>query len=586
MWIKVRGISGEYQYQNTETGEIRNTIPIEQSTTIKKPQIIETEKMSDIAGERAVRKRQERRQNSKFDEEQDKLKTQIAISQIEPSKLGYIADVIDGAMMGSMFLPYPLNMAGNTYYGMKGAKHASQDQYFQGAIEAAPILAQPVVQGYNFVKPMIKLRTPETPILTPKNLLKLGDIEVNNPQLAYRQGSNLVDDFLKSGQVRIPEGSYAKKEIIVGNKRFKLGKSFESPIFSQGYLWYGVPKNPGKSELLVTSEPLGIGTKRTTLVESDLNGTFDLRNRFIGNFGRRVQLFEDQLNPNNTTAYRWHPDYGYRKVAQESPMSLKFYERPSKISEAERLGLPKSERFLPLNINDDINTTITYGESPERQQLFKKILNRAKLRGYIKDPSLFELEKRAPLKPKIKVKLLNSDIYGKYTPKTNTITLNKNGYKETTPYHELLHYNRVGHSPSFLYNKEYQLLNDISQIMRRPNINQVNKQLDIINEHKQLDKYYNDAVNKLVFPDTPAYFRDPKEFVVYGLEAGKSVGLQPFQEAPNVELIYKYFDKAVKKNPWLSEIDKDKASPYAIWKVLTGNYLPLAVIGGLYNSKD
>jgi hypothetical protein len=50
-------------------------------------------------------------------------------------------------------------------------------------------------------------------------------------------------------------------------------------------------------------------------------------------------------NRQNTTAYTWVPRYGYKKVTQEPSTSLKFFERkPSKISEAERAGVPKGER--------------------------------------------------------------------------------------------------------------------------------------------------------------------------------------------------------------------------------------------------
>ena len=180
---------------------------------------------------------------------------------------------------------------------------------------------------------------------TPEVRTKVGDIEINNPQLAYRQvGLDGLKDFQKSGVVRVPEGDYGSN--VVTTKKgftFDFGKSFNNPMFSQGRLWYGIPENQGG--LLVTAEPLGIGTKRSNLMTSELNGTFDLRYPYEGMYGRRVPLSEKQLTPLNTTAYRYVPGYGYRLVTQEPSTSLKFFERPqSKLTLAERVGVPKGER--------------------------------------------------------------------------------------------------------------------------------------------------------------------------------------------------------------------------------------------------
>jgi len=47
----------------------------------------------------------------------------------------------------------------------------------------------------------------------------------------------------------------------------------------------------------------------------------------------------------NTVRYVFNPNYGYKQVVQEPLTSLKFFERkPSRISEAERLGISKGDR--------------------------------------------------------------------------------------------------------------------------------------------------------------------------------------------------------------------------------------------------
>lgn len=68
--------------------------------------------------------------------------------------------------------------------------------------------------------------------LRPKPIIrtKVGDIEINNPELYYRQGSKeMADDFLKTGIVNT-DGAYS------------------NPMFAQGHLWYGIPKRFTKRE--------------------------------------------------------------------------------------------------------------------------------------------------------------------------------------------------------------------------------------------------------------------------------------------------------------------------------------------------
>jgi len=124
-------------------------------------------------------------------------------------------------------------------------------------------------------------------------------------------------------------------------------------MFAQGQLNWGLPvsSNAQNTGLLTTSELLGIGNRQSRLVDHVVNGTTDIRmfpTRGRGVTGR-VPISEDQLNTKNTTAYRWVPGYGYKKVTQEPSTSLKFFERKlSKLSEAERAGVPKRERNQPF----------------------------------------------------------------------------------------------------------------------------------------------------------------------------------------------------------------------------------------------
>lgn len=157
------------------------------------------------------------------------------------------------------------------------------------------------------------------PVINPQTRTRVGDVEIDNPQLAYRQGTGIGQDFLKRNKVTLPKDTnYGKKEIITpGGLTFNFGKTFNNPMFAQGKLWYGLPEKTGE-DLLVTAEPLSLATQRSNPISSIVNGTFDIRNHLGGKAGvRRIMLEPNQLNISNTTAYTWKPGYGYQKIISE-----------------------------------------------------------------------------------------------------------------------------------------------------------------------------------------------------------------------------------------------------------------------------
>lgn len=163
------------------------------------------------------------------------------------------------------------------------------------------------------------IKTQEAP--QPKVRTRYGDVEIDNPQLAYRQGNGIIEDFQKTGKVRTPEQE-GYGDIIVDDPklgRFNFGKDFDEPMFAQGRLWYGLPRT-NTGDLLVTAEPLALANKYSSRIKSSTNGTFDVRYAGFDNGrirSRRVQIHEGQLTPENTTAYTWQPGYGYKKIVQE-----------------------------------------------------------------------------------------------------------------------------------------------------------------------------------------------------------------------------------------------------------------------------
>ena len=163
--------------------------------------------------------------------------------------------------------------------------------------------------------------------LQPQTRFRLGDVEIDNPNLAYRQGSTgLVNDFLNTGIVR-SEGMGDKRTVPTSRGRLLLlSKDFSNPMFQYGHQWYGVPKigqvvdHSTQQDMLVTAEPLSVATKSSKAVNPDgVSGTFDVRGISTFNNGRRVPMNESQLNSSNTSAYIWNPSYGYEKVRPIEP---------------------------------------------------------------------------------------------------------------------------------------------------------------------------------------------------------------------------------------------------------------------------
>lgn len=201
--------------------------------------------------------------------------------------------------------------------------------------------------------------------LHPKPIVrtKVGDIEIDNPSLYYRQGSKeMADDFLETGIVDT-DGAYS------------------NPMFAQGHLWYGIPKrltnrknteivtkrglkfdfgkrneDVAKTHLLVSNPSTNmIGAnhrahaantliykqRNSPISDSDLikyeqnlgkdfvskyqnayyNGDLEDRMATIVTYpggSRRIPAIKGAANKSNTQLYEYDPNYGYRLI-QDQP---------------------------------------------------------------------------------------------------------------------------------------------------------------------------------------------------------------------------------------------------------------------------
>lgn len=269
----------------------------------------------------------------------------------------YIEGANEGAAAASLMMGFPFNMAGSAYYGAKASRDAYNRNYLgavlnglgavtpagSGILQSAKRLlpkektlgqlaksmfneAALAVENYRY--PLGRPQVPEGySTLKPQTRTRVGDVEIDNPQLAYRQGDKeIVEDFFKLGEVRTPDESYAAADIVTTKNGFNFdfgSRTFENPMFAQGRLWYGLPERQGDG-LLVTAEPLGVARQSSRLMNSKMNGTFDLRYPDVGQSGRRVQLEEGQLSPSNTTAYTWEPRYGYKRILPKDTPTISW----------------------------------------------------------------------------------------------------------------------------------------------------------------------------------------------------------------------------------------------------------------------
>lgn len=199
------------------------------------------------------------------------------------------------------------------------------------------------------------------PTFKPTPRIKLGDVEINNPEIAYRQGNDLgrtymkykdVDKSIAQHQIEnnidqaILKDKYKPVENIldraiennifdpetgyVGNSQY-LDIYRQTPMYAKGFLWYGAPK---------LNQILKKGNLQSGLLISPINNDFvvgtptarAMKNNGIkikngvtiatDNGGRLVPSDIDNLglNLNNIGAYTWVPGYGYKRVVKERPI--------------------------------------------------------------------------------------------------------------------------------------------------------------------------------------------------------------------------------------------------------------------------
>ena len=162
---------------------------------------------------------------------------------------------------------------------------------------------------------------------------RIGDVEIDNPGLYYHQSdAGKAKNFVSTGRMRTPlEEYWLAKEEAGEHIPTKLRAGIEpgypqdpgSAMFSQGNLWYdklnGITVNPMKPDLLVTAKEMPIANKNASIMsdKASLKVLYEQGTRRVTNDNIYTQ---GPHNRQNTAAYTWEPEYGYRRVfAEETP---------------------------------------------------------------------------------------------------------------------------------------------------------------------------------------------------------------------------------------------------------------------------
>lgn len=195
-------------------------------------------------------------------------------------------------------------------------------------------------------------------------------MEIDDPNVNYRQGKGIVDDFLNSGKVR----TFFEEPAVSKPGWPNLVKDFDSPIFRKGGLRWD-PNEIFEKKRPVTADEYFKGlelykkyhepidnpdvnpfawdrhqltdllTTREELMPSDAKGVPLSRKSSIENpFSDWYQIpkTEDQLNPGNTTAWRYEPDYGFRRVNPDAAWEDGFLKYRTYTPTSEELSVAKS----------------------------------------------------------------------------------------------------------------------------------------------------------------------------------------------------------------------------------------------------
>lgn len=296
------------------------------------------------------------------------------------SELGSLLGGLAGGAIG--FKPKPIYR--NYIKGMTKLDQA-QTRYWDRK-ELNQLLKNPQITSENNIGYEVK----------PTIRTKVGDVEIDNPGLYYHQSAaGKAKNFVSTGRMRTPLEEYWLAKEEAGERiPIKIRSGIEpgypqspgSAMFAKGNLWYGL--DPNKPDLLVTARDMPISNKNASIMsnKSSLKNLEAQGARRVTNDNIYTQGPHDRQN---TAAYIWEPDYGYKRVyAEESPIVewpatggrtqfangggphyIKNYVTPGETLESRRRQRKQKERY--------INKNVYFPITPDNQDIVNNLWNEA-----------------------------------------------------------------------------------------------------------------------------------------------------------------------------------------------------------------
>lgn len=212
--------------------------------------------------------------------------------------IGPTAGIVGGVLSGAGAYRGMVNA------GSKGLLKGSGNMY--GSRFRSDVAADMMNNSIKTVEPKTTLST--TPVIR----TKVGDLEIDDPNLFYRQGTHHVgDDFLESGVVRAGTINHTPTQQTKGIVLTK--RAFEQPMFSKGKLWYGIDDSR-YPDVLVASP-----STKMQMATAHANPTTNVTKAGI----RRIP--EGTLTNKEVRLYRRIPGYGYKEFTKPQLQSITDY---------------------------------------------------------------------------------------------------------------------------------------------------------------------------------------------------------------------------------------------------------------------
>lgn len=347
-WIKIRGINGEYGYLNTETGEFRTTLPDSLEEKQQSQSKVNNAVLKDYSRRQARYESEIKRRKNHSDE---RIKKKVWRPSLSVDKSGNLKvsesqvlapseDSVGGVDPVAKFVVENIGFAkaipAIRYGLLRGASALGNREAATTLV--GDTLAEQVARTQ--LKPFVPYQWPLTgrswsyPTKLDTNIrFKYGDVEINNPNLYYRQGKEGVSkNFIWTKSQFTPKEEYLQEHPEEITFKMRAGiepgvpLNYPNALYSKGNLWYGI--NSDYPDLLVTSETLPFSTQKASTIQgsASLSKLYEIGTR------RLAHSKIGKLNNTNSSTYTLDPNYGYRKLNIFEPRTITWDQANSDVT--------------------------------------------------------------------------------------------------------------------------------------------------------------------------------------------------------------------------------------------------------------